>query len=97
MRKPALAALVVLVAACDIPGDAPKEPKMDSASPPVQKPRDETRRFPSQDRIRVEIIDDQMLGKSSCPGATWPFMIATARSGDSFSYKRTPPRQRHCC
>lgn len=73
MRKPALAALVVLFAACDIPGDVPKEPKMDSSSAPIQKPRDETRRFPSQDRIRVEIIDDQMLGKEFLPGGNLAF------------------------
>lgn len=73
MRKPALAALVVLFTACDIPSDASKEPKMDSALPPVQKPSDETRRFPSQDRIRVEIIDDQILGKEFLPGGNLAF------------------------
>ena len=73
MREPALAALLVLFAACDIPSDAPTEPKTDNASPPVQKPRDETRRFPSQDRIRVEIIDDQILGKEFLPGGNLAF------------------------
>lgn len=73
MRKPALAALAVLLVACDIPSDTPKEPKMDNEPPPVQKPRDETRRFPSQGRIRVEIIDDQMLGKEFLPGGNLAF------------------------
>lgn len=73
MREPALAALLVFFAACDIPSDAPTEPKTDNASPPVQKPRDETRRFPSQDRIRVEVIDDQILGKEFLPGGNLAF------------------------
>ena len=73
MRKPALAALAVLLASCDIPSDAPKEPQVAKAPPPIQKPRDETRRFPSQDRIRVEIIDDQILGKEFLRGGNLAF------------------------
>lgn len=73
MRKPALAALAILLAACDIPSDAPKEPKMDKAPPVVQKTRDETRRFPSQDRISIEIVDDQMMGKEFLPGGNLAF------------------------
>ena len=73
MRKPALAALAVLLASCDIPSDAPKEPQVAKAPPPIQKPRDETRRFPSQDRISVEIVDNQILGKEFLPGGNLAF------------------------
>ena len=84
MRKPALAALVVLFAACDIPSDAPKEPKMDNAPPLIQKPSDETRRFPLQDRIRVEIIDDQILGKEFLPGGNLAFYDRNGKNWRQF-------------
>jgi hypothetical protein len=54
--------------ACSIPGDQPEKPKAEAAPPSAKKPREETRRFPSQNRVSVEIVDNHVMGKDFLPG-----------------------------
>lgn len=62
------AAIVGYFSACSIPSDSPPKPKAGAARAPTEKPRDETRRFPSQGRVSVEIVDDHVMGKDFLPG-----------------------------
>jgi len=68
MRKQVLAVLALLSIACGVPSDAPKQAKATKESPPVQKPNDEMRRFPMQDRVSVEIVDNHIMEKDFLPG-----------------------------
>ncbi|MDA1312124.1 MAG: hypothetical protein O2968_02210 [Acidobacteria bacterium] len=62
------AAIVGYFSACSIPSDSPREPKAEATRVPTEKPRDETRRFPSQGRVSVEIVDNHVMGKDFLPG-----------------------------
>ena len=54
-------------AACSIPSDQPAEKK--AAEPvPVVKPSDESRRFPSKDRVKIELVDNHIMGKDFLAG-----------------------------
>lgn len=38
------------------------------AAAPAVKLRDESRRFPSKDRVAIELVDNQVMGKDFLPG-----------------------------
>jgi hypothetical protein len=72
MHKVLLSTMAAVIvghfAACSIPSDSPREPKAQAAPAPIEKPRDETRRFPSQGRVSVEIVDNHVMSKDFLPG-----------------------------
>ena len=84
MRRQALAVLALLLMACSVPSDAPKEPKAKKEPAPVQKPNDETRRFPLQDRVSVEIVDDHIMGKDFLPGGNLASYEAKGKEWQQF-------------
>ncbi len=58
-------AVFALLSGCSVPSEQPVETK---AAKPATRPSDESHRFPSQDRVKVEIVDDHLLGKDFLPG-----------------------------
>lgn len=66
MKLPATALLAVtLLVGCGAP--APEaQPKVETPKP--KPPEDESRRFPGEGRVEVEIVEDQLLGKDYLPG-----------------------------
>jgi hypothetical protein len=58
---------LAVLGSCGAPGDAPavaekKEPA------PVVRPPDESRRFPRTHQVKIEIVDNHLLGKEFLPG-----------------------------
>ena len=84
MCRQALAVLVFLSIACSVPSDAPKEVKAKKEPAPVQRPNDETRRFPSQDRVSVEIVDNHIMGKDFLPGGNLATYKAKGKEWQQF-------------
>ena len=64
----AVSVLIGASCACSIPSDQPAETKTAKVSPPVEKPRDETRRFRSRNRVSVELVLNHVMGKDFLPG-----------------------------
>lgn len=75
-------ALVLLGAlvACGGQPDAPAE-QSKKAAPVLPKPPDESRRFPADGRVRVDLIDANLLGKHYLPGGN---VAEYERSGKKF-------------
>jgi len=84
MRRQALAVLALLLIACSVPSDAPKEPKAKRDTVPVQKPSDETRRFPLQDRVSVDLVDNHIMGKDFLPGGNLASYDAKGKKWQQF-------------
>lgn len=60
---------MVLAASCGGPSEeAPAAAETKQAAPPVPKPPDESRRFPSANQVSLEIVDNHLLGKDFLPG-----------------------------
>jgi hypothetical protein len=94
-------ALLLTLGGCSVPS---KEPVVKKAAEPAPRPADESRRFPMQDRVKVEIVEGHLLGKELLPpgnlaeyahgGKTFYLFLAEAKSGDAaallmFDYKNT--------
>jgi hypothetical protein len=94
-------ALLLALGACSIPSEQPVGKK---AAEPAFRPADETRRFPMQDRVKVEIVEDHLLGNALLPpgnlaeyvsgGKTYHLFLGEAKSGEAaalvmFDYKKT--------
>jgi hypothetical protein len=58
-------AVFVALSGCSVPTGQPVEKK---AAEPVARPSDESHRFPSQERTKIEIVDNHLLGKDLLPG-----------------------------
>lgn len=54
--------IVLLLSTGCADSPAPVEKKL------IAKPTDETRRFPAENRTKIELVDDHLLGKSFLPG-----------------------------
>jgi len=66
MKRAATALLAVtLLGGCGAPSPE-AQPKVEAPKP--KPPEDESRRFPGDGRIEVEIVEDQLLGKDYLPG-----------------------------
>ncbi len=59
--------IIGFCAACSIPSDQPAE-KQAAAPAPVAKPPDESHRFPLKDRVKVELVDNHIMGKDFLAG-----------------------------
>ena len=57
--------LVLMLAACGGPAPEASAPKTEALKP---KPPDQSRRFVSEGRLSVELVDDHLLGKDYLPG-----------------------------
>jgi len=94
-------ALLLVLGACSVPSEQPVAKK---AAEPAPRPADETRRFPMQDRVKVEIVEDHLLGNALLPpgnlaeyaagGKTYHLFLGEAKSGEAaalvmFDYKKT--------
>jgi hypothetical protein len=64
----ALILVLLLVAACGGPGEAPATAEPAAAPPEVEKPADETHRLPKENRVKAEVVDNHLLGKEFLPG-----------------------------
>ena len=76
-----LITLLLCLAACGIPSDQPvakKAPKR-----PVVEVADESRRFTSENRVRIDFVKDHLLGKDYLPGGN----LAEYKQGDK-SYQQ---------
>jgi hypothetical protein len=71
-------AVFAVLSGCSVPTERPAAKK---AAAPVVRPSDETRRFPPQDRVKVEIIDNHLLGKDFLPGGN---LAEYTRGGKSY-------------
>ena len=58
--------VLLLGAACSVPGERPAATKKAVATP--EKPADESHRFPKAERVKTEIVDNHLLGKDFLPG-----------------------------
>jgi hypothetical protein len=63
-----LLSLITLLGACSIPSNEPARKQAKKAAAPLVKPKDESRRFPLKDRVKIEIVDNHILGKDFMPG-----------------------------
>lgn len=71
----AFLALALLGAGCGSPGKPPAVEASRKAA--AVKPFDESHRFPRQDQLRMELLDEKMLGKEFLPGGN----LATYEKG----------------
>lgn len=74
MRTLLLAFAAVVLTACS---SKPEPVKEAAAPPPAPRPADESRRFPSADRVETQVVDKEIAGKAFMPGGT----IAKYRKG----------------
>jgi hypothetical protein len=72
--------LAGVLAACGGQTQAPAE-RATQAAPAVPTPPDESRRFPAEGRVKVDLIDVNLLGKPHRPGGN---LAAYARNGKQF-------------
>jgi hypothetical protein len=49
-------------------GEAPQQTAAQKEPAPVAKPPDQSRRFPSTNQVKIEIVDNHLLGKDFLPG-----------------------------
>jgi hypothetical protein len=57
-----------VLAACSVPTETPTDTAEKQQAPPAPKPPDESRRFPTTNRAKIEIVDNHLLGKDFLPG-----------------------------
>ena len=72
--------LVAALAACGGQSEAPVE-SAKQAAPALPKPPDESRRFPAEGRLKVGLIDANLLGKHYLPGGN---LAEYERNGKKF-------------
>ena len=68
------------LAACGGQPEAPAE-QAEKAAPVVPKPPDESRRFPADGRVKVDLVDANLLGKHYLPGGN---LAEYERNGKKF-------------
>jgi hypothetical protein len=93
--------LLLALGACSVPSEQPEAKK---EAEPAPRPADETRRFPMQDRVNVEIAEGHLLSNELLPpgnlaeyssgGITYHLFLGEAKSGEAaalimFDYKNT--------
>ncbi len=66
MRSLLALGLLLGALACDAPSEAPAPEAKAAAAKP--KPPDESRRFSTENRVSMELVDDNLLGKDYLPG-----------------------------
>ena len=71
-----LLVICVLGAAC-----SSRPPETPAKKAPVAKPADESRRFPAKNRVRIELVDEKMLGRDFLPGGN---LAEYQRNGKSY-------------
>jgi hypothetical protein len=59
---------IALLASCGGGSQAPLTKAEKKESAPVARPPDESRRFPTTNRVKIEIVDNHLLGKEFLPG-----------------------------
>jgi hypothetical protein len=71
---------MVLLGACG-GSEAPPAATESKAAAPAAKPPDEGDRFPSTDQVKMELVDDHLLGKDFLPGGN---LAAYERDGKKY-------------
>jgi len=59
---------IALLGGCGGTGETPPATAEKKEPPPAAKPPDESRRFPTTNRVKIEIVDNHLLGKDFLPG-----------------------------
>ncbi len=59
---------IIVLGACGGAREAPAPKAEKKEAAPVEKPPDESRRFPSTNRVKMEIVDNHLFGKDFLPG-----------------------------
>jgi len=77
-RLPFILGVLILLPHCSVPTE---EPAAKSAEPAPAPVADESRRFPMQDRVTVDIVADNLLGKDFLPGGN---LAEYARDGQTY-------------
>ena len=72
---------LLCLAACSIPSDQPARKKAPPS--PVVKVADESRRFTSENRVKIDFVEDHLLGKDYLPGGN----LAEYKQGEN-SYQQ---------
>jgi hypothetical protein len=80
---------LVFLFSCGAPTQAPVAEKKELR--PVVKPPDETRRFPSTNRVKIEIVDDHLLGKDFLPGGNLAEYEKDGKKYQQFLINRDSP------
>ena len=80
-RRSLLITPLLCLAACSIPSDQPVEKQ--TPKRPVVEVADESRRFTSENRISIEFVKNNLLGKDYLPGGN----LAEYKQGDK-SYRQ---------
>ena len=79
MRAVLASATVFLSLSCGGPSQAPAPEA--KAEAPKPKPPDESRLFPKENQISMELVDDNLLGKDYLPGGN---LATYEKDGDSY-------------
>ena len=72
--------LSAALSGCGGPAEAPASETKQTAAP-IPKPPDESRRFPAEGRVKVELVDANLLGKHYLPGGN---LAEYERAGKKF-------------
>src|SRR5437867_10813722 len=80
---------VVLLAGCGGPAREPAPKK--AAAPPVVI--DESRRFPSKDRVRIELVEQKLLGKDFMPGGNLAEYSRNGKTYQQFLVRAASPEK----
>jgi hypothetical protein len=72
--------LSAALSGCGGPAEAPAGETKQAAAP-IPKPPDESRRFPAEGRVKVELVDANLLGKHYLPGGN---LAEYERAGKKF-------------
>jgi len=83
-------ALAAVLAACAGPEQQSKTPPK-KAAPPAVKVSDESRRFPLKDRVKIEIVEQNLLGKSFLPGGNLAEYKARGKTYQQFLIRAETP------
>ena len=83
---------IVLLGACG-GSEAPPAAAENKAAPPAAKPPDESYRFPSTNQVKIEIVDDHLLGKDFLPGGNLAAYERDGKKYQQFLITRGSPDQ----
>ncbi len=81
--------MIVALSGCGVPSEQPPPKK---AAEPVSAPSDESHRFPSQDRVKAEIVNDHLLGKDFLPGGNLAEYTRAGKTYQLFLIEAKSPR-----
>lgn len=85
--------LCFAAASCGGPSQEQAPVTAEKKAPPAAKPPDESRRFPSANQVKHEIVDDHLLGKDFLPGGNLAAYERDGKKYQQFLISRESPDQ----